>query len=396
MYIKQVKEWNTPAGMLKLERFPFKGDKSHRAWDAADEWITSKINIEPSTRILVTGEGFGVLSTAWGGSGITALNDSLLAVSAAEHNRALNIQHCRGDFTAVRSTDALPEQQEKPADIIVIKLPKNLELLEIYIRLSLSWAAPGTEIWLGGMEKRWNRGVKKLTDRYLAAGEVFPFERHARWIKFSPEAGIQPAGKPAEKPACRPWTLEKYPIRIIPSAAVFSSAGLDQGTAAFLERFPEKEAAQAEKIADIGCGSGILGLSAASLNPEAEIIMTDESFLAVEAAAHNAGLNGFSERCSVYASNGLGGVENESLDLILCNPPFHYRNVQSREPAAFMFSEAQRCLRPGGTIQVVGNTHLGYHKLLKEYFPNPVTVLRNSKFTVIKAVKQRPLDLFTL
>ena len=403
-YITGVEEWKSPAGILRLERFPFKGDKSHRALDAADEWIASKLPDlsagSPEQRILLTGEAFGVLAALWGRNDITVLSNSLLSLRAAEHNRSLNPLLCSGSFRAAGITEPLQNSSEagagtvgtgqKPFGTAVIRIPKSLELLEIYIRETLWRAGPETDIWLGGMDRRWGRGVKKITDAWLSAGEVFPFERHARWIRFRPGENHrfeEVGGTRAEKSSA--WSAGRYPVKIIPAQAVFSSKSIDQGTAAFLEGFPEDDVMSAGRIADLGCGSGILGLCAAALNPGAHITFTDESFLAVKAAAENARLNGFADRTSVMTANGLSGVDNETLDLVLCNPPFHYKNIQSREPSEFMFKEAARCLKKQGVLQIVGNSHLGYHKHLQRFFKNVSIVYKNSKFSVIRASGQQ-------
>ena len=322
-----MKIWQSPAGALKLERYPFSGSRSHQAWDAADEWILRRFPAQ-SGSVLITGEAFGVLATAWGRTEVTALSDSLLSLSALERNRGLNPEYTGGGLITASSADPNPEAASS-VEKIFIRLPKSIELLEIYIRLSLKYASAETEIWLGGMDKRWSRGVKKITDRYLTAAGVFPFERHARWISFQ-KAEVPPE-QLRESADGRIWRLEKYPVRITPAPAVFSSSALDPGTAAFLGCFPEEEAALADTVADIGCGSGILGLCAAHLNTDAKILFTDESFLAVQAAEANAGLNGCRGRSSFIPSNGLTGVDDGSVDLVLCNPPFHYQNIQTIE-----------------------------------------------------------------
>ena len=395
-----MKTWKSPAGELKLKRYPFAGEKSHQAWDAADEWIVSRFadaGADENLSIAVCGEAFGVLAAAWGRNRLTVISDSYLSLLAMRENRGLNPDFSGSELIVRTTAAAETEESPAPAGRLIIRLPKSLELLEIYIRTALEHCTDDTEIWIGGMDKRWSRGVAGITGKYLEAREVFPFERHARWIRYSltPEAsadGIQP---PVAGPI---WKTEKYPLSINPAPAVFSGSSLDAGTAAFLEVFPEDEAKRAAAIADMGCGSGILGLAAAFINPEAELIFSDESFLAVKAAEANAALNGIAPRARFITGNGLAGsaygpgdtvdsqgsVAPGSIDLVLCNPPFHYKNIQTREPAEFMFREALRVLRPGGTVQIVGNSHLGYHKLIKDFFPDSRTVLKNSRFTVIR------------
>ncbi|MBI9106242.1 MAG: methyltransferase [Spirochaetales bacterium] len=375
-----MKNWNSPAGQLKLERYPFKGELSHQAWDSADEWIVKHFP-EQNKPVLITGEAFGVLGTVWGKSSITACGDSHLAFSALMKNRSLNPENTGGELKLLPSTDH--SDSDKVFGRIFIRIPKDLSLMEYYLKHSLRFADADSEIWLGAMDKRWSSGVKKITENLLATEEVFPFERHSRWIRFS-RLNAQDRFEAAIAPS---WNLEKFPLKFHAAPAVFSSTGLDAGTSAFLWAFPENQISAADSIADLGCGSGILGISAAYLNPNAALYFTDESYLAVRNAEDNYKQNNLTGQADFMAAHGLEGVKDDSLDLVLCNPPFHFQNIQSREPARFLFEEARRTLRPGGCIQVVGNNHLGYHKLLKELFSNTDEVYQNSKFTVLRAVK---------
>jgi 16S rRNA (guanine1207-N2)-methyltransferase len=375
-----MKIWNSPAGTLKLKRYPFEGERSHQAWDSADEWILKRFP-EHQSPVLITGEAFGVLGTAWSGVEVAASCDSSLSLTALERNRRLNPQTATGHLTVIPS-DILAEA-EGCFSKIFIRIPKSIALFEYYIENSIRMADENTEIWIGAMDKRWSRGAKKITERLLQVSEVFPFERHSRWISFKKMNAPAPAAK-----AQTEWKLDKYPLLFQSAPDVFSSSGLDEGTAAFLKAFPEQRIKDASVIADLGCGSGIFGISAAYLNPEATILFTDESYLAVRNAESNCKLNNLSGHAEFTVTDGLGNTEDESADLILCNPPFHFQNIQSREPAVFLFGEAERVLRPGGCIQIVGNSHLGYHKLLDEYFLHVHEVYRDSKFTVLQAEKR--------
>ena len=375
-----MKIWNSPAGPLKLKRYPFEGERSHQAWDSADEWIAKHFP-EQKDPVLITGEAFGVLGTLWKASEVTAAGDSSLSHTALMRNRSLN-QHIKEGSLKIMPSTGFTDAEETFSRII-IRIPKSLTLLEFYIRGILNMADENTEIWLGAMDKRWSKGVKKITEHLLQAEEVFPFEKHSRWIRFSKTTSPAETEKTAVK-----WELEKYPLTFSSAPDVFSSAGLDEGTAALIKAFPEKQLKQASRIADVGCGSGVLGLSAACINPEALVLFTDESYLAVKNAENNYKLNKLTAQAEFRVANGLGDIKNESLDLVLCNPPFHFQNIQSREPAAFLFAEAEQALRSGGCIQIVGNSHLGYHKLLEEYFINVHEVYRDSKFTVLQAEKR--------
>jgi len=377
-----MKTWNSPSGPLKLARYPFEGQRSHQAWDSADEWIISRFP-QHSDPVIVVGEAFGVLGTAWGAADVTAAGDSSLALTALEKNRKLNPSTTGGTLRILPSTDM--KTATEAFSRIFIRLPKSLSLLEFYLENAVRFADENTEIWLGAMDKRWSSGVKKIAEHLLENVEVFPFEKHSRWLCFRKKA--EPTTARATT-AIEGWDLDEYPLTFSPAPDVFSSSDLDAGTAAFLRAFPEKIIKDASAIADLGCGSGIFGISASYLNREASVWFTDESYLAAGNAEKNYKLNKLEGKASFLVTNGLDGIPDNSVDLVLCNPPFHFQNIQSREPAAFMFAEALRVLTPGGCIQIVGNSHLGYHKLLDEYFDRIKEVYRDRKFTVLRAEKR--------
>jgi ribosomal protein L11 methyltransferase len=75
------------------------------------------------------------------------------------------------------------------------------------------------------------------------------------------------------------------------------------------------------RVADLGCGSGILGLGALRLGATS-VAMVDTDGLAVRASRDNAALNGLGDAVAV----GLGSIElladlleNRPADLLLCN-----------------------------------------------------------------------------
>ena len=76
----------------------------------------------------------------------------------------------------------------------------------------------------------------------------------------------------------------------------------------------------------------------------------------------------------------------DSMDLILCNPPFHQQNTIGSHIAMRMFKQARQVvLRSGGELWVIGNRHLGYQVSLKKYFSKVELVASNAKFILIKA-----------
>lgn len=52
-----------------------------------------------------------------------------------------------------------------------------------------------------------------------------------------------------------------------------------------------------------------------------------------------------------------------------------------------MFCDAQRVLRQGGDLIVIGNRQLGYHEKLKRVFGNVKLIGQSNKFVVLQSSK---------
>ena len=86
-------------------------------------------------------------------------------------------------------------------------------------------------------------------------------------------------------------------------------------------------------------------------------------------------------------NDSLTGIENESVDLILNNPPFHQNNAVGDAVAWQMFTQSRDALKQDGELWVIGNRHLGYHVKLKKIFSNCETIASNKKFVILKSMK---------
>jgi len=175
---------------------------------------------------------------------------------------------------------------------------------------------------------------------------------------------------------------------LINHSALFSRERLDIGTRFLLEQMPLTEGPG--RIADLGCGNGVIGLMAAQANPEAEVFFVDESFMAVDAARENLKqLDTQLRRFHFIVGNSLTDFEAAGLDLVLCNPPFHQQQAVGDRVAAQMFRDAARALQAEGELWVVANRHLNYPRLLKRHFGRVETHAANRKFVVLRAAVPR-------
>jgi 16S rRNA G1207 methylase RsmC len=98
---------------------------------------------------------------------------------------------------------------------------------------------------------------------------------------------------------------------------LFSSFQVDEGTDVFLRSLA---APAPQRILDIGCGCGVIGIVLARLYPQAQVILADRDLLAVRYARHNATLNQ-TPNIEVVGSVGFEQVPQGPFDLIVSNIP---------------------------------------------------------------------------
>ena len=100
---------------------------------------------------------------------------------------------------------------------------------------------------------------------------------------------------------------------------LFSPQHIDRGTLAMLRC---ADLRPDEKILDLGCGYGVVGIYLAKLSTGAQVTMLDNDPAAVRLAAQNARANGV-PGIRVLQSDGFNSLDDTGYTLILCNPPYH-------------------------------------------------------------------------
>jgi 16S rRNA (guanine1207-N2)-methyltransferase len=239
-----------------------------------------------------------------------------------------------------------------------------------------------------GMVKEVHTSTLEAFERIIGPTRTSPAVKKARLIFSTPDAELARLG-PAEPLNYElPDGVGPMSMRtVMQHPGVFSAGRLDLGTRLLLEHLPKSDAGQ--RVVDLACGDGVLGVAVALANPTVELTFIDESFRAVSSAKANfRAILGEGRPAEFSVADGLANREPGSVDLVLNNPPFHSHHAQSDQTAWQMFADSRRTLRRGGELWVVGNRHLGYHAKLKRLFGNCDVVASNTKFVVLRTVRR--------
>ncbi|MFE7346935.1 methyltransferase [Streptomyces griseus] len=379
----------TSQGAFELARFPEHPRDPFRAWDAADEYLLRQLTdpetgpVDLSGTVAVVGDRWGALATALAAHRPVQISDSYLARRATLANLARNGLDADG-VTLLSSRDTPPER----IDVLIVRVPKSLAFLEDQLHRLAPAVHSGTVVIGTGMVKEIHTSTLKLFERIIGPTRTSLAVRKARLIFSTPDTGLP------RTPSPWPYRYE-LPADVGPvaglttvnHAGIFCAERLDIGTRFFLKHLPTRGGAV--RVVDLGCGNGVLGLSAARANPEAHLTFVDESYGAVASAEETFRVGApDGAKADFLVGDGLGDLDPGSVDLVLNNPPFHSHLATTDATARTMFAGARTALRQGGELWVVGNRHLSYHTHLRRIFGNCTTVAGDPKFVVLRAVKR--------
>ena len=130
---------------------------------------------------------------------------------------------------------------------------------------------------------------------------------------------------------------------------LFSARALDEGTALLLRELDPLQAM--ERVLDLGCGYGAIGLALAARWPDSKIDMVDTDIRAVEAATDNAARNHLGNATATL-SDGIRDLPRQAIgtyELVVSNLPAQAGNDALDQ----LLLEAHDALSDGGSLVVV-------------------------------------------
>jgi len=166
--------------------------------------------------------------------------------------------------------------------------------------------------------------------------------------------------------------------------AVFAQRGIDRGSRLLTESLT---VGSRDLVLDVGCGYGVIGLTAAALAPEGWAHLVDVNERAVALARENAARNGLAN-VTVHLGDGVTPVADLRFDLVLTNPPIR----AGRRAVLAFFAGAHAVLRPGGRFLFVARTGQGARTLARHadaLFGNVTETAKGGGFRVYSATRQQ-------
>jgi 16S rRNA (guanine1207-N2)-methyltransferase len=170
----------------------------------------------------------------------------------------------------------------------------------------------------------------------------------------------------------------------ITSQGVFSTKRVDLGTRILVDNMVIPKTGH---FLDLGCGIGIIGIIAASVNPELNVHLSDINSRAVKLTKLN--IKRFKlKNCKVYEGDLYSPFDEQRFQTIVSNPPI---SAGMHKVVFPIISGAFERLIEGGTIQLVIQSSKG-GKMLADYldkiFGTHSILVKKSGYRALISIKK--------
>ena len=350
----------------KINRYPVSTNKSLIAWNSADELILNYIyeNKISASNLIIYNDRFGFLASFLSDFSPSVIVDS----KSQEMAIALNLELNDIDSQNFRFYNPL-DKLTTPIEFGFIKIPKSMELFRLYLEQLAEVLDENSLVICGFMTKYFTSQILEIAKEYFYSVEQSLAVKKSRLLILKKAKSNKNKTKIIEVKLNDNVNLKQYP-------GVFSSKNIDYATQFLIEHINLRETDL--KVLDLGAGNGILSYIINEKNPNCEIHLIDNSFLAIESAKLN--LNG--KNIHFHYDDNLKSFDDNYFDFIISNPPFHFEHETNIEIAISLFEESIKCLKPDGHLQLVANKHLNYKTHLFNMFENIEVKGENEKFII--------------
>ncbi|MDX8553369.1 methyltransferase [Tenacibaculum sp. 1B UA] len=353
----------------QLQRYPKTFDKSLRAWSNAELLALDYIAEKEIDHLHLFNDRFGMWNCALQHKKITTVWTYASQQKAIRQNLKLNNFSTEIDFKT-------PLDDLQNVEVALIKIPKALELFELFLQQIHKASHENTEVVCGFMTKYFSVSFIKVAEQYFEEVTQSKAWKKARLLILKiPKKEFQKKNL-INTIQWKDKALQQY-------YGVFSSGSVDIGTQFFLENLVVDS--RELKVLDLASGNGVIAYEVTKQNPQAEVTLLDDFNLAIESSKVN--LEG--KKAEFVCDDTLEKLDKNSFDLVVSNPPFHFEHENNIEVALNLFKGVENCLKNNGRFLLVANSHLNYSTHLTKLF-NSVSVLQqNKKFQIIECIKKR-------
>ena len=357
------------------------------SWDGLNPGTAALLEvaeIEPEETVLDLGCGTGVIGAVASlqvpQGFVTLVDCNVTATTCAERTLADNDV----SNAEVRLADGVTGLRPTSYDLVLSHLPRGRAVQEELIH-SVAWVLrPGGRFYFVAHKRAGVKGAIAYTRTVFGRCGVVRQKKgyHVALAVKPTELQVDPQG---DGYATHTITLDDVETTLVGKPGVFAWDRLDDGTAALVDAM---EIETGDIVLDLGCGTGLAGLSGARQASRGQVVLVDADVRAVESARRTLEADE-TAKGEVLVSDCGSGVLDRHFDVVVTNPPFHQGVGINYQVAHQFVRDAAQVLRPGGRLFLVANRFLRYGDLIRETFGDVAVAYADNRYHVLTAVAQK-------
>jgi 16S rRNA G1207 methylase RsmC len=283
----------------------------------------------------------------------------------------------------------LPESENGSFDAVAIELPKGRRLAQRWLAQAWVSLQAGGSLYIAGANALGVQSSLKDAEGLFGPGIILDYKKGNRVARFTRPAEMPDEPGWLREPGILPGSWHEFLVenplierRLVSLPGVFSYDRLDDATRLLLGQM---RITLNDRVADLGCGYGILGLVAAQMKA-AQVDLLDANLLALAAARENIRRLGSSNALAL-PSDVFSAVAGQTYTRILTNPPFHAGKGVDYHIADAFIQQSWAALEPDGELLLVANRFIRYDKMMERLFRQVSVAVEDGRYRVIAAIK---------
>ncbi|MFL6095438.1 MAG: class I SAM-dependent methyltransferase [Blastococcus sp.] len=327
--------------------------------------------------VAVVDDGYGALTL--GAVALHGAQDVRVAQDLVVGELALARNAERTGLSGTYRSVPLGPELATGARVVLVQAPKALDALREIAEVVAASAAPDVTVLVGGRVKYMTHAMNDvLRDSFAGVSASLARQKSRVLVARGPVPGSPSFPRSQEHP--------DLGLTVRAHGAAFAGTKIDIGTRALLGCL--ERMGPATTALDLGAGSGVLAAALARTRPGLTVLAVDQSAAAVASTLATAAANGLADRIRVVRDDAAASVPDGSVDLVVCNPPFHVGAAVVTTAADRLFAAAGRVLRPGGELWTVYNSALRYKPTLTRLVGPTSVASQTPKFTVTVSTRR--------